>query len=213
MYRRFLVRVKNVLSKLIRKIYLKKRKRKIKNTTLSVFASNCVGACVLHDLGIKFNSPFVNLYLDAKDYIKYLHDPDKYNKMDFEKIESTNGYPMGKLGDLIFHFQHYKSFDEAVDSFKRRCKRINYENLYVIFSERDGCTYEDLKEFDALPYKNKIVLTHLPYDEIKSSVYISGYEENDGLGYIFDWDKKLGKKIYDRFDFLGWFNGDFSVGN
>ena len=190
----------------IRKFYLKTKKKELSNKTPSVFSSNCVGCMVLHDLSLQFNSPFVNLYLTAKDYLKFLSDPQKYLDAEFEEIISDKPYPVGKLLDLTFYFVHYSSFDEAVTAFKRRAKRINFDNLFVIFSERDGCDYKDLEFFDNLPFKNKVVFTHKPYSEIKSSFYISGFEKENELGSILSWDKKIGRKIYDRFDFVKWFN-------
>lgn len=41
-----------------------------------------------------------------------------------------------------------------------------------------GVSLEDLKEFDNLPYEHKIVFTHVPQPEIKSSFYIKGFEKN-----------------------------------
>jgi uncharacterized protein (DUF1919 family) len=135
-----------------------------------------------------------------------LKNPQKYNALEFKEISAGESYPVGMLGDLTFHFVHYPSFAEAVSAFRRRVQRIDYENLFVILSERDGCTYEDLQEFDGLPYKNKVVFTHLPYEKIQSAFYIEGFETEDSLGNIITWDKIIGKRIYDRFDFVEWFN-------
>ena len=162
---------------------------------------------MLHDLNVRFNSPFVNLFLNAKDYLKFLHEPEKYCKLEFQELQTEYAYPVGQLGDLTFHFVHYKTFDEAVIAFKRRVERINYDNLYVIFSEIDGCTYDDLITFDRLPYKHKVVFTHLPYEDIHSSFYIEGFENAPCLGRIMKWDKRIGRKIYDRFSFVEWLNG------
>lgn len=200
-------RAKNAPRKISRHFYSLRLRKKFHNPTLSVFSANCIGACMLHDLGAAFNSPFVNLCLYAEDYIKFLKDPQKYLALEFEEIERQFDYPMARLGDLTFRFVHYSSFEQAVADFKRRVPRINYDNLFVMFAERDGCTYELLKEFDSLPYAHKIVFTHLPYEDIQSSFYIKGYENMNCLGNIIDWDKKLGRRIYDQFDFAQWLNG------
>lgn len=199
-------RFRNLINHITRFFAFKKIRKTFQNKSLSVFSSNCVGCLMLHDLGVAFNSPFVNLFINAKDYIKYLLDPQKYNEMTFREVESQAGYPVGMLGDLTFHFVHSESFEKAVADFERRVKRIRYDNLFVIFTERDGCTYQDLETFDALPYKNKIVFTHLPYEDIQSAFYIEGFEQDAFVGDIIKWDKKLGKKIYDRFDFVKWFD-------
>lgn len=83
----------------------------------------------------------------------------------------------------------------------------------MIFSEQDGCTYEDLKIFDDLPYNNKVVFTHKPYADIKSAYYIEGFEGSGELGNIIAWDKEIGNKIYDRFDFVDWFKSNLNINN
>lgn len=194
------------INSVVRRQYLIKLRKRFKNPTLSVFASNCIGCLILHDLGVRFNSPFVNLYLNAEDYLKFLKKPREYLEMDFGKVETEHPYPVATLGDLTFHFVHYRDYETAVTAFKKRTERINYENLFVIFSERDGCTYEDLLTFDNLPYKNKIVFTHLPYNDVESAFYIKGFEHEEQLGSMLGWDRRIGRKIYDRFDYVQWFN-------
>lgn len=198
---------KNLISKIVRPYYLAKKKKRFTNRTLSLFSSNCVGGCMLHDLGARFNSPFVNLYLNAEDYLKFLSQPQKYTALEFEELQTEHPYPVAVWGDLTVYFVHYKTYEEAVCAFKRRLARINYENLFVLFVERDGCTYEQLKQFDALPYAHKVVFTHQPYPEIPSAVYIEGYEKEPCLGDVMKWDTPIGRKVYDRFDYVSWLNG------
>ena len=76
-----------------------------------------------------------------------------------------------------------------------------------MFTDRDGCTYQDLCAFDALPYKNKVVFTHISYPEIKSSYYIKGWEKEESVGICSEYIKPLSiKKHYDAFDYIDWFN-------
>lgn len=60
-----------------RSIDAKNRSRLI-NTEPTVFASNCNGGVMLHDLGLQFRSPTVNLYIRPKDYIRFLQNLDHY---------------------------------------------------------------------------------------------------------------------------------------
>lgn len=188
--------------------YLRRQREQFHNPTLSVFSSNCVGGCMLHDLNTRFNSPFVNLFLNAEDYLKFLADPHHYSALELQEIPADTGYPVGRWGDLTVHFVHYPDFATAADTFRRRLARVDYDNLFVIFSERDGCTYADLQTFDALPYAHKVVFTHRPYERISSAFYIEGFEQADCLGDILKWDTKTGRKIYDRFPFATWLNGE-----
>ena len=46
---------------------------------------------------------------------------------------------------------HYKSFDEAKNKWFERAARVDRENLYVMLSQRDGCTRQDVERFGELP--------------------------------------------------------------
>ena len=40
---------------IVRKKYREKQKKRLKNKDFSIIASNCNGALILHDLGVRFN--------------------------------------------------------------------------------------------------------------------------------------------------------------
>ncbi len=186
-----------------------RNRKKLYNTNFSLLSSNCNGAFILHDLGLRFNSPFVNLWMNPGDYIKYLEKIEYYKELPlFFKQENTE-YPIGMLGDLIIYFQHYKSKNEAKAKWEERTKRINEKNLFVLMTDRDGCTYEDLQKFDSLcKYRNKIVFTHRKYPEFKSAFYIPGFEKLNYVGECWKYKNRIsGKKIYDIFPYVDWFNG------
>ena len=187
-----------------------KTRKRLKNKNFTWLSSNCTGAIITHELKCPFNTPTVNLYIEPKDYIKFVSDLEGYKNKEFTflpDLSSERGYPVGKLDDIVVYFVHYHSYEDAIAKWKQRYDRINKDNIFVMMSERDGCTYDDLQAFDKLPYKNKIVLTKVRYPEIGSSVYISGFENEDQLGDVFRMRKKLSlTKYYDEFDFVDWLN-------
>lgn len=76
------------------------------------------------------------------------------------QIKKKNiNYPIGKLDDVTVYGQHYNDFNELKAKWNERKERINWNNIFIFMIERDGCTYQDLLEFDKLPYKNKVVFT------------------------------------------------------
>ena len=124
-------------------------------------------------------------------------------------IEVPNsGYehPVGKLYDIYLYFVHSQSFDEAKESWMKRKQRINLSNLYLVMTENDGCDFSVMKDFDALPLKNKVVFTHKPYPEIKSAYYIHGFEKYNEIGNIIDYSNSIGKRYYDEFNWVKWLN-------
>ena len=147
----------NRLKEWLRTLYNLNNRKRLKNRNFSLIASNCVGGCILHDLNLPFNSPFVNLWLKPKDFLKFCERMDYYLiiNLRFTKIEGIN-YPVGVLDDIKIFFQHYSSEQEAENAWNRRKQRINKSNVFVMFTDRDGCTYEDLLRFDKLNIKNKV---------------------------------------------------------
>lgn len=189
-------------------VIIKHKRKKLKNKDFSVIASNCNGAFILHDLGLQFRSPFVNLWMKPKDFIKMLGDLNRYMNLPLAfTTENGINYPIGVLDDVRVYFQHYKTEEEALNKWNYRKSRINYNNLFVLFSDRDGCTYDDLIEFDKLSIRNKVVFTNRPYPEIKSAFYIKGFKDQSSVGMCYEFmpDKPY-MKYYDQFDYVKWFN-------
>lgn len=190
----------------MREIYLKGRREELKNKSFTLISNNCDGCFILHDLGLKFNTPTVNLYFSMEDFIKFLERLDYYLTLELEEAEWSK-YPIGKLGDIKINFMHYENFQLAKEKWDERKKRIDKNNLYILATEKDGCTYELIKRFNNLPYKNKVMLTHKPYDEVKSTYYIKGFESRHSLGFIFEYKgENTYLKYYDDFDYVEWFN-------
>lgn len=204
-----LSKIKTAVNQLQRKSINYQLRSRLKNHGMTVMSANCVGAFILHDLGEPFNSPFVNLYLSPKNFIRYLQDIDFYQQQSLEFIASEKSYPIGKLADIEIHFMHYHDEQEAREKWQTRSDRINRDNLFIIMTDKDGAQgigYEDLVAFDRLPFKNKVVFTHKPYPELGSAFYIKGFEQQNQVGDLFAFSSWNGMKYYDQFDYITWFN-------
>jgi uncharacterized protein (DUF1919 family) len=166
---------------------------------------------VCSDLGVRFNSPTVNLSMSAKDYLKFVKNLKYYLSTDI--VENTDllvNYPVGILGeDITLHFMHYRSFDDAVSKWNERKVRVNFDNIFYMMTDRDGCTEEDIKEFDSLPFEHKLLFSANPYPQYKSVVCCEEFREDDCVPVMTEWRNMWGERLYDRyFDFVKWFNGD-----
>lgn len=201
-----ITKFKNWFNRQKRKAINQRNQQRLTNHSMSVIASNCNGAFILHDLNEQFRSPFVNLYLEPADFVKYLQNITAYNQMELGFISTDKPYPVGKLADITLHFMHYHSEQEAREKWQERLKRLNLDNLFIMMTDRDGCTYQNLQDFDRLPFENKVVFTHKPYPEIRSSVYIKAFENQNQVGDLFEFSGWNGKKYYDQFDYVAWFN-------
>lgn len=196
------------IRKILRKMYVWNYAKQLKNKDFSLIASNCNGTFILHDLGIRFNSPFVNLWMKPNDFIRFLQNMQYYLECELSFTEEPNiTYPVGVLDDVRIYFQHYSTKENAKRKWIERTNRINKDNLFILFTDRDGCTYQNLCDFDALPYKNKVVFTHVPYPELHSAYYLQGWESETSVGLCFAYKSRLSlKRYYDDFDYVDWIN-------
>ncbi|MDE6474829.1 MAG: DUF1919 domain-containing protein [Clostridia bacterium] len=72
-------------------------------------------------------------------------------------FDASYGGVVGILNNEIkINGIHYKTFEELKNKWNERKMRVNYNNIFIIGSYRDGCTDELVERFCALPYKNKV---------------------------------------------------------
>lgn len=200
------------MNSLLRKAYLQYRRLRLRLpgakrdvNRITLISCTCLGGVMLSDLGMRFNSPFVDLWLYPTEYIRLCADLDSYMRKPLEFISDEHDYPVALLGDVRIFFRHYSTEKEAADAWQRRTARMDRANLFFILTERNGCSYEDMRQFDRLPYAKKAIITAREYPEIGSAVYLKGFadEARSGIGTRF---KRGGVRRYiDGFDYVKWF--------
>lgn len=181
----------------------------LRNRDFSIISSNCSGGVLTSDLGVRFNSPTVNLSIGPADFLKLLSDLKFYMGCELrEQRDLSVPYPVGMLnGELRIDFVHYKSFREAKEKWEIRKKRINYENLFFMMTDRDGCTEEQMRYFDALPFGRKVIFTCRAHPELRSAVWCSEFSEDTEVPILTAYRNLKGERLYDRyFDFAAWLN-------
>lgn len=111
------------------------------------------------------------------DFVKFLLHLDEYLSEQLKFVESNDTTPTAKLGrntlpEIILHFNHANSNQEADKQWNDRKTRINRDNLYVILYYLDGITENELHLLDDYPCRNKIVLTSTKLPTVTWSKYI-----------------------------------------
>lgn len=209
MLKRIVRKIKNIVWRK-KRIKINEANRKRLNTkakTASIISMNCIGGILYHDLGLEFLSPTINLYMVAEDFIKFCENIEYYLSID-EFVECKNekcNYPVVNLGDLTLYLVHYNSVDEAQEKWNERKKRVNLDNIAIICTDREGMNDTLKARFEQLPYK-KVMFTHLPDEEHKSSYYIKGYENEDSVGIVTLANTADGLRPIDEFDYVEFLN-------
>lgn len=90
--------IKMDLQSKIRTFYFKLFKRGIKDKDITLISNNCLAGCVLHDFGMRFDTPTINLFIPFPDYIKFLSDLKRFVNKEILDITNGSSYPIGLLG-------------------------------------------------------------------------------------------------------------------
>lgn len=192
----------------------KGRREKLVRTDFSIFSNNCWAGSVYRRYGLPYSSPTAGLYFFASDYVKFASRLRYYTSVPLEFIDAREsqyadqlrekgelGKPVARLDDIEVVFLHYPSPEEAAEKWARRCKRINWDNVFIKFSQMNCCTEGDLRAFDAIPFRNKLCFTASLGPELACAVHFPGYNERGGV--LNDTD------YYSRYiDLEEWLNGE-----
>lgn len=185
--------------------YLQQKRKRLKNTGVSVIANDCIGGVTCHDLGLRFLSPTVNLFFETDDdYFTYLEDLAYYNQAEPVLTDRPEvSYPVGQMEyqgrKTVIHFMHYPTFENAKQKWMERGKRVNYDNLLIIWhypsvNEQAGALYQ---RFQSLPFKNKIIVTRHAFPYSGEHIYkLNVYEKDYFHGKVLEYKSVLSKKRY-----------------
>lgn len=189
------------------------RRAKLERTDFTIISNNCWAGSVYRRYGLPYLSPTAGLYFFADDFVRFASALRHYTSAPLEFINAAEsrhadqlaakgemGKMVGRADDVEIVFLHYPTKEEAFEKWRRRCNRINWNNLFIKFSEMNGCTETDLEAFDAISFKNKICFTADPQPLLECAIHCPGFEHGE-YGILNDTD------CYSRYiDLEAWLN-------
>lgn len=213
-YPSFLVSSYKKIISALRNYYLKPQRKKLCNKNPSIISSNCIGGIIYHDLNLQFNSPTINLFFKPKDYITFLENLDGFLKCKPVEVKQEKyNYPIGELvyneSKITINFMHYKSFDEALRKWEERKKRIDFNNLFIIWEapNKNGPNKELLDRFLKLKYENKVLITGCNCPVIDNRILkLNLYNKKYQPGKIMEYRVLSYKRYLDIFNYVEFLN-------
>ena len=198
---RFERKVCALTSKIFRQSVVNVMKAENRISHCSIISSNCIGSLLSHDLGMRFETPTVNLFFSANDFITFVEKLDYYLSIPLVDVHYADSYsyPVGNLDNINIHFVHYKSIDECIIKWEDRKKRIDMHNLFLVCTDRNGMTDDLLNRFLRLPYRKIIFVSKKTYLKTDECIYIPGFEKN---GQVCEMDKYadlFGHRYYEKY--------------
>jgi uncharacterized protein (DUF1919 family) len=197
------------------KIFARYYRSKLRNKEFSIICNNCVAGLIYQKFGLPYLTPTVGLFFYSEDYIKFIGNFEHYIQQPlgfttFSKHHESSlllkrrNYPIGLLGnDVEIHFMHYKTPEEALEKWNRRKKRINFNALFFIYSDRDNFHEEFLQTYGKLPFKHKIFLSSKPRGNKDLVVFVKDYEKETQVG-----ESEHNGKYLKYIDIVKWLNGE-----
>ena len=187
----------------------------------SIISNNCFAGKIYQDLKYKYTSPTEGLFFYYPDYIVFLKNLRHYlteAKLTFtrnsrylianeRRKESGNMYPIGLLdGNIEIHFLHYHTEEEAAEKCLRRTSRVNFDDIWIIGSERDLCTDSDIRAFDELSFHNKVFFSSKDYPDLYTICFMKEFQRQGEVEqpyacphifykYLINYCKKIKKKL------------------
>lgn len=182
------------------------------NKNPSIICNNCTGGVILHDLELMFNSPTINtLFYNFDDFIFFVQNLRKISKLVMFEIKEHKSYPVGgvELNNRILKIGlvHYNTFEEGKKKWEERFKRVDFNNVYVIW-EGKNISLEELEQFENITFP-KIVFSSKDNIKEKRFHFYHGHElyNNWYPGKILDYKSLFSRQRFlDDFDYIGFIN-------
>lgn len=209
----FAVREKIVLSRVLKVPYFDFSKYlSLMNSPVSIVSQNCFAGYAYNRLGLEFSSPTINMWFSFSDFVSFVSDVDKNLKQELvldgygtDKFQNDFKYPIAKIGglDISVHLNHYNDFNEAHDSWNRRKKRINYNNIFIVASTDKE---SDIELFDKIPFR-KVLFVPNSLDVDKDYIISLNYETNKEGRTIGMFANGFANGAFSGIDLLSFING------
>lgn len=177
---------------------------------VTILARNCFGGLCYHYFDLEFQSPTINMYMSAIEFNRFINNLDYYLSLEveLEKFEYDKNikktYPVGRLDDILLHFNHYSDLNEAIDNWKRRKERINKNNIVIV---SDTIAKDTVMEFGSLPFENKVIFVPKELNVREDFCFPVNYTNNSDGKTMGMYINEIAKGHSVEMDVLSFLNG------
>ena len=172
--------------------------------TPTIICSTCIGGMISHNLGLKFMSPTVNIWMIPSDLVKFVSDIDRYVSSEIVFVKSDD-YPVGKIDDITVYFQHYTSNEEAERKWNERKTRIDKDNLYIITDDKK-LTDGEIEKLCQADCKRLVIFTADPKKGDPFFAY-DCYRKDGEVGFYSVRNLKGFAPFEKEFNYAAWLSG------
>ena len=190
------------------------RYRAMGGEAASILSNNCAAGRMLHDLGLRLDTPTVNLWMTFSDFLSFSEGLP--GSLEGELREVLDADERNPVGDLLFagrsirlHFLHVATFADAKADWERRRGRVDPDRTFLVATDNSNATREELARFLRLPYPKRMFVQDAWKAEAlgEAGVLVRG-DFRDGFN-VHDFPGWFGETHYQHsLDFSSWIAGD-----
>ena len=192
----------------------------LKNFNFSIVSDDCWGGMIYQELGLPYNTPFVGMWVVKPDFLRMLKNLQSYLFCELTFKKDTNkDFPVGLLGDVEIHFNHYayKSEEQVLELWKRRLSRFNHNKILIKFCVHDERSHQNggwknidlLNEFNAIEINKKICFTKDDYSQIGKYIWLKELTNKEIWESHIENEYSISKKYFNVID---WLNNGLNTG-
>lgn len=171
---------------------------RVRSRNFTIISNDCFGGMAYEELGMRYESPFVGLFVVPEDYVRLLQNlresvegpirfraESQHERINAWRAETRRRYPVGVIGDGVeLHFLHYLDPATAESKWRRRVARIHWHNLRVKMGWHEHPRIEALlQEFDALPFESKLIVAPQPIPGTRSCIALRDFSTDGTQQY------------------------------
>lgn len=200
--------------KALRRVLRTFQRLRLRNKDFSIICQNCIGGVIYHNLGLPFLSPTINLWMEEKDFYRFAANLKHYLSQELLFVSGIDETPTAWCDDVLIHFNHYHSEEEAATKWHERCKRVNYDNLFFVCSDRWSVskdlqpTEKDIRSLAEVEARGRCVFAVKEYDGLDYIHHLRQDPDDDCVyPFMIDRYKRLPFWKWEfQFDYVKWLN-------
>lgn len=217
-------RILEIINNILNRILVYKYRFKIKNKDFTIISQNCAGGIIYHKLGMRMDSPTINTVLEGENFVKFVENFEYY--ITLEPVKAKDSYVdvannvvchYFSLGDITIKCFHEKTYEIAIEKWKRRIERVHQDNIFVIANTWDLQGKKELVDRICNCKYPSVVLSYgESYNQDNCIRFIGDeyYLDNNGVlkPDIFHVGSKSCLSPFEkRFDFVSFLNGEKNI--
>lgn len=199
----------------IRRCHKNKLKEKLKIQDFTLLTNNCAGGIIYHDLGLRFDSPTINLYFTVSDFLTFVENLSEFEDGILIKKEDSSIFPIGMLKSrksdkcITIYFMHYHTWEEAKSSWIKRIERIHKDRIAVLIDANCGLSEDNMERFNKLVYHKKLLIPREYHIHKAENIHLMNCynkEDNTGKSMMYRMHGMGIKRYIEEFDYVMWLN-------